>query len=123
MRPHIFHIDLYFIFLREQCRLFFVCLLTVFHMIVNSKKALPLCSTNPFRTVLMMMMNLLLCKQTYLRRRSTFRGQLFGNVVIFVFRWLSIFCITHGRSLDTSLYLSLRAALAVQLCFPVLVFY
>ncbi len=45
-------------------------------------------------------------------------GQITTISTFFVFRWLSIFWIINGCSLDTSLCLTLRAAFAVQIGFP-----
>ena len=60
----------------------------------------------------------LLFKQTYLRRSPTLWGNSSTTSSFFVFRCLSIFWITNGCSLDTSLCLNLRTANAVQIGFP-----
>jgi hypothetical protein len=41
MMPHVFHIDIYFIFLRERKSAIFRLLINCFHVIKNSRQAAP----------------------------------------------------------------------------------
>ena len=62
--------------------------------------------------------DLLLFKQTYLRRCPSLWGKNSTFSLFFVFRWLNIFWNTNVCKLITSLWLNLRAAFAVQIGFP-----
>jgi hypothetical protein len=72
--PHIFHIYLFFIFFRELNSAIFRLLLNRFYIIQNSKQAPPTVVQTSFDIVFVYDDELLLFKQTYLRRRSTFWG-------------------------------------------------
>ena len=69
--PHIFHIDIYFIFLREGKLAIFRLLINCFHIIQNLEQAPPAVVQTSFAYD----DELLLFKQTYLRRCSTLWGQ------------------------------------------------
>jgi hypothetical protein len=71
MLPHIFHIDIYFIFLRERKSAIFRLLINYFYLIQDSRQAPPAVVQTSFAYD----DELLLFKQTYLRRRSALWGQ------------------------------------------------
>jgi hypothetical protein len=71
MLPHIFHIDIYFIFLREWKSAIFRLLINCFYVIQNSRQAPPAVVQTSF----VYDDERLLFKQTYLRRCSTLWGQ------------------------------------------------
>jgi hypothetical protein len=69
--PHVFHIDIYFKFLRELKSAIFRLLLYRFHVTLNSRQAFPAVVQTSF----VYDDERLLFKQTYLRWRSTLLGQ------------------------------------------------
>ena len=104
MLPHIFHFDIFFIFLREWKSAISRLLLNCFHIIQNSKQAPPTVVQTSF-------------EYCFYSNRLIWGGALLcgGNnsttSSFFVFRWLSIFWITNGCAWDTSLCLSLRGSM------------
>jgi hypothetical protein len=114
MMPHTFHIDIYLIFLREWKSVIFRLLINCFHVIQNSKQGPPAVLQTSFAYD---------DERLYSNKHIWGGARLCGGnssttSSFFVFRWLSIFWITNGCSLDTSLSLTLRAAFAVQIGFP-----
>ena len=78
MVPHIFHIEIYFIFLREWKLAVFRLLINCFHIIQNLEQARPAVVQTSF----VYDDERLLFKQTYLKWRSTLWEQWFDDVVI-----------------------------------------
>jgi hypothetical protein len=105
--PHIFYIDIYFIFLRESKLAIFRLLRNHFHVIQNSKQASSTVVQTSLNIAYVCDDELLLFKQAYLMWHSNLCG---GNNSMtssfFVIRWLSIFWITNGCTLDTFLCLT-----------------
>ena len=109
MMPHIFYIDIYFIFLREWKSAIFRLLINCFYIIQNSRQALPAVVQTSSEYCLLWWTAFI---QTDLSEAVIdFVGAIARRLRhLFVFRWLSIFWITNGCASWKWIFKWLRAS-------------
>jgi hypothetical protein len=87
MKLHIFYIDIYFIFSRQWKLAIFCLLLNYFQVTQNSKQAFTAVVKTSFEDWIVYDEELLLFKQTYLRRYSIFAGERGDKYPLSVGKW------------------------------------